>query len=138
TNITVAPRDENQRPRLFVNGGILQVDSDTVFQGPLHVVVEDGGLKVTGDVTLDSDALLGIENATVDGTGRLISQGRLELSDVTVSANLRNEGILVSADENSIEGTFENAEDAQLQIATSSGLPSTLTVAQGFANEGQI
>src|SRR5206468_5412391 len=66
------------------------------------------------------------------------SQGRLELSDVTVSANLRNEGILVSADRNSIEGTFENAPDAQLQIATASGLPSTLTVAHGFANEGQI
>ncbi len=85
----------------------------------------------------------GTSRTTVEGSGTLINDGELTLTNDTINAPLTNRNLLVAQANNSIigsaPGAFANAKGATFRVeGTQSRSHADVTVTNGFTNDGTI
>ena len=94
--------------------------------------------RISSSLSIDG-GIFTLSNTTLDGPGQLINASSLTVSTSTISASLENRGLLsITGSASTINGAFHNAAGASLLVSGSGGSTGTLTVANGFTNEGTI
>ncbi len=139
----------------FSTSGRLEIDSGAVFSvaGGLFDfrggVIENRGriefsddirVGLTDDFPISAGSTVRFFKSEIDGPGALINEGRLELEDATVNADVVNRTNSIEArSANSINGRFENHSDASLRIVGSWLYgDAVVRFANGFENAGTI
>ena len=124
---------------LTINGGTLNHDAGSIGgEGALALsgVAVNLGVDFTNDV-----GALTFTNSTVNGPGILTNPvGKsITLSGTTVNAELVNDGTLRARATSAINGALSNGVAATLRVEGLAAIAhATLTVANGFTNEGLI
>ncbi|MBK7908725.1 MAG: hypothetical protein IPJ78_19565 [Gemmatimonadetes bacterium] len=137
-------------------------NTGTVIVGTARTLLLQGGTFVQSSGTLDGTGLLSLFNttltlgtplsnatmqltaagSTINGTAALTNAPArtLALYSSTVAAPFVNQGLAIASGPSAITGAFTNPVGATLRVAQLDGCCSTatLTVANGFTNEGLI
>jgi Tol biopolymer transport system component len=98
-------------------------------------------LTVDSSVTIGGTGILDMVSGTLDGLGEVtVSAGATAaIESTTVNTQFNNNGTLVVYDQaNNINGTYVSGANSTLRVEGVWDTPSTLTVANGFTNNGTI
>ena len=132
---------------LSIVGGSAKLGSGTTFLGA--GVIDFAGppmtLTLVSDVTNQAGGVgprLGFSsNVTIEGPGTLTNEGSLTFHNETVNVDLINDGFITVRQGvffNMLNNPLANLSDGTIRIAPATTTPVTLTVQEGFTNEGTI
>jgi hypothetical protein len=98
-------------------------------------------LTINGASTIYGNGIIDASSSTINGSGSLTVFGQLKLAATTVSPAVTNKGLVLAAASGSgstLSGTFAADSGSTLRVETSSNYNASLTVSNGFTNNGTI
>ncbi len=125
-SLTTLIRSLTSEATVAITGGSLTITDDSTINNALNV-------SGTGSLTFDS--------LTLGGTGTLTNAATVNFTSTMVNAALDNQGLLLikTGLANAINGSFSTTATSTLRVRADNSLgPTTLTVANGFINNGLI
>src|SRR5207244_3624806 len=113
-----------------------------IASGSFSIVFGSGApASEIGNAITVSGGTFAITNTVLNGAGQVTNGSTLTINMSTINTKLENLGLLsIQGGSSTINGAFHNASGASVNISGAAGCgggsPGTLTVANGFTNEG--
>ncbi len=125
---------------LTIRRGTLNQDAGAIA-GPGTLSLDIATANFTTDFS-NAETNLSLDNSTFNGPGTLTNATSLIVESSTINAPFVNDGLFVAHGNSTIgsdAGSFSNSASGRIRVESGDGLGhATLTVANGFANQGTI